>query len=71
MDKIIFTGDLLGEDEVLNWLLFNRRFEALVEINRQDLDDLIGDSDYLAVLCKTKIYTHMKYVITVLNKNFL
>ena len=63
MDKIIFTGDLLGEDEVLNWLLFNRRFEALVEINRQDLDDLIGDSDYLAVLCKTiyTLYTHEKY----------
>ncbi|CAG7689960.1 unnamed protein product [Allacma fusca] len=43
-------SDLLDEGGVLTWLVHNRKFEALVEINRVDLEDLIGDSDYLAVM---------------------
>ncbi|ODM96284.1 putative protein disulfide-isomerase C1F5.02, partial [Orchesella cincta] len=42
--------DLVEEGEVLHWLVYQRKFEALPELTRADLDDLIGDSDYLAVV---------------------
>jgi len=43
-------GDLENQEEVYAWLVYQRHFEALPELTRSDLDDLIGDSDYLSVL---------------------
>jgi hypothetical protein len=43
----------MEEGDVLHWLVYQRKFEALPELTRADLDDLIADSDYLAVVfCK-------------------
>lgn len=45
----------MEESEVLHWLVYQRKFEALPELTRNDLDDLIVDSDYLSVVfCKLK-----------------
>ncbi|XP_021959977.1 uncharacterized protein LOC110855885 isoform X3 [Folsomia candida] len=46
----IYRGSLEEEGEVLHWLVYQRKFEALPELTRNDLDDLVQDSDYLSIV---------------------
>lgn len=49
----IYEGDLLKEDELLGWLLHQKRHSEIPEITDEMMDKLIESTDYLAVLfCK-------------------
>jgi hypothetical protein len=49
------TGDLLNEQEVLNWLTHQVHHEEIEEITNEMLDILIKQKKHLAVLfCKNR-----------------
>lgn len=50
-DKIpaIYEGDLLNEDEVLEWLLQQKNSATIEEVTDEILMDLIDDHEYVVV----------------------
>lgn len=49
----VYEGDLLKEDELLGWLLHQKRHSEIPEVTDEMMDQLIETIDYLAVLfCK-------------------
>lgn len=53
----VYEGDLLKEDELLGWLLHQKRHAEIPEVTDEMMDKLIGDIKYLAVLfCEYSIH---------------
>lgn len=53
----IYEGDLLKEDELLGWLLHQKRHAEIPEVTDEMMEKLIGDIEYLAVLfCEYRIH---------------
>lgn len=49
----LYEGDLLKEDELLGWLLHQKRHSEIPDITDEMMDRLIDNTKYLAVLfCK-------------------
>ncbi|CRK96270.1 CLUMA_CG009693, isoform B [Clunio marinus] len=50
-DKIpaIYEGDLMNEDEVLEWLIIQKNTATIEEVTDEILDDLIEDHEYVVV----------------------
>lgn len=49
----VYEGDLLKEDDLLGWLLHQKRHSEIPEVTDEMMDRLIEITDYLAVLfCK-------------------
>lgn len=49
----IYEGDLMKEDELLGWLLHQKRHSEIPEVTDEMMDRLIENSPYLAVIfCK-------------------
>lgn len=49
----VYEGDLMKEDELLGWLLHQKRHSEIPDITDEMLERLIDKIDYLAVLfCK-------------------
>lgn len=50
-DKIpaIYEGDLLNEDEVLEWLIEQKNSATIEEVTDEILTDLIDDHEYVVV----------------------
>lgn len=56
----IYEGDLLKEDELLGWLLHQKRHAEIPEVTDEMMDKLIGDIEYLAVLfCEYRIHLNL------------
>lgn len=50
---MVFVGDLEDENDVLDWMLEQKRDESIEEIDRETLFDYIVSKDFLAVVfCK-------------------
>lgn len=50
------TGDLMNEDQLLGWLLHQKKHTEIPEVTDEMMDKLIETSPYLAVLfCKRSI----------------
>lgn len=55
----IYEGDLMKEDELLGWLLHQKRHSEIPEVTDEMMDRLIENSPYLAVIfCKFTLYSH-------------
>lgn len=53
---MVFIGDLEDENDVLDWMLEQKRDESIEEINRETLFEYISAKDFLAVVfCKYEI----------------
>lgn len=49
----VYEGDLMKEDELLGWLLHQKRHSEIPDITDEMMDLLVEDTQYLAVLfCK-------------------
>jgi hypothetical protein len=49
----LYNGDLLKEEEVLSWLIHQKRHSEIPEVTDEIVDKLIESEAYLAVLfCK-------------------
>lgn len=49
----LYEGDLLKEDELLGWLLHQKRHSEIPDVTDEMMDRLIDNTKYLAVLfCK-------------------
>lgn len=49
----LYNGDLLKEEEVLSWLIHQKRHSEIPEVTDEIVDKLIETEPYLAVLfCK-------------------
>jgi hypothetical protein len=46
----IFEGDLLDEDQVLEWLVYQKLEDTIENINREMLNLMIQTKDYMAVI---------------------
>lgn len=53
IDELLFVGDLEDENDVLDWMLEQKKDESIEEINREILFEYISSKDFLAVIfCK-------------------
>ena len=54
--KHSFTGDLMNEDQLLGWLLHQKKHSEIPEVTDEMMEKLIESTPYLAVLfCKSFI----------------
>ena len=54
---MIYVGDLLNEDQLLEWLIKMKTTDDIEEVTDGMMDKLIEETSYLAVLfCKTHTY---------------
>lgn len=61
-----FVGDLTAEEDVLQWLLLQKSEDRIELINRDMLEVMIEEAQYLAVFfCKHR-YNHVGIIITYL-----
>lgn len=52
----LYEGDLLKEDELLGWLLHQKRHSEIPDITDEMMDKLIENTKYLAVLFCKRLY---------------
>lgn len=62
----IYEGDLMKEEELLGWLLHQKRHSEIPEVTDEMMDKLIDTAQYLAVIFCKLFY---KYIVT--KKNIL
>lgn len=66
---LVYDGDLMQEDKILQWLTSQDVFEIkneIVEVNRKMLDKLLDENECLAVFfCKQKHKCHILYLIII------
>lgn len=49
----VYEGDLMNEDELLGWMLHQKRHSEIPEVTDEMMDKLIENTPYLAVIfCK-------------------
>lgn len=66
----IYNGDLLKEEEVLSWLIHQKRHTVIPEVTDEIVDKLIESEPYLAVLfCKYYIF-YNKLLIVIFNTRY-
>ena len=49
-EMVLFAGNLLAEEEVLDWLVHQVEEDEIEEVTDEMLDRLIGRTEHLAVL---------------------
>lgn len=61
----LYNGDLLKEEEVLSWLIHQKRHSEIPEVTDEIVDKLIESESYLAVLF-CKYYYYIKYNLLII-----
>jgi hypothetical protein len=57
--SVTCAGDAAEETELLTWLLYQMKEDTIENINRDLLNKMIDDFEFLAVFfCKSHIYTY-------------
>jgi ribosome-interacting GTPase 1 len=71
-DKIpaIYEGDLLNEDEVLEWLIQQKNSATIEEVTDEILMDLIDDHEYVVVYFSKHIFSSYASIL-IAQKNSL
>lgn len=48
----LYEGDLMNEEEVLEWLILQKDTATIEEVTDEILEDLIEDHEYVVAYCK-------------------
>lgn len=52
----VYEGDLMKEDDLLGWLVYQKRHSEIPEVTDEMKDKLIESTEFLAVIfCKTRL----------------
>lgn len=49
----LYEGDLMNEEEVLEWLILQKETATIEEVTDEILEDLIEDHEYVVAYCKS------------------
>ena len=63
MNLFYFIGDLLNEEEVLEWLIEQKNTATIEEVTDEILKDLIEEHEYVVVYFSKYIYFTFKLII--------
>lgn len=70
----MYEGDLMNEEEVLEWLILQKETDTIEEVTDEILEDLIEDHEYVVAYCKqskTQSPLTFQWMIQLIHLNFV